>query len=129
MSTKVKEAIEAVVNEFDLPGINSFLALLSVQDPFFEKPEETYARIEDFVIDNLDSVVEKAKKMLKLIPPPSNPSVWFDVIARMVAFNCVQYIMEKSQTLDSILTRYSMNGIQNSVGERVTEMLKLLSTK
>ena len=127
---------------FTLPGINGFLALLSVHDPFLEKPEETYQRIEDFVIDNLETLLQQTipvaeqqlaahKKEWDLtvsIDPDSLSSLdeWVVIITKMAGHALVERIMALSGTEEMILGRYSEGAIRQHVFDRVKAKIKKL---
>jgi hypothetical protein len=127
-------------NGFTLPGINGLLALLSVDDPFMEKPEETYSRIEDFVIDNLETLLQQTipiaeeqlaahKKEWDLtvsIDPDSLSSLdeWIVIITKMAAHALVESIIDFSGTKEMILRRYSEGAIRQHVFDRVKAKIK-----
>jgi RNase adaptor protein for sRNA GlmZ degradation len=127
-------------NGFTLPGINGLLALLSVDDPFMEKPEETYSRIEDFVIENLEALLEQTipiaeeqlaahKKEWDLtvsIDPDSLSSLdeWIVIITKMAAHALVESIIDFSGTKEMILRRYSESAIRQHVFDRVKAKIK-----
>lgn len=127
-------------NGFTLPGINGLLALLSVDDPFMEKPEETYSRIEDFVIENLEALLEQTipiaeeqlaahKKEWDLtvsIDPDSLSSLdeWIVIITKMAAHALVESIIDFSGTKEMILGRYSESAIRQHVFDRVKAKIK-----
>ena len=128
-------AMALLESGFTLPGINGFLALLSVHDPFLEKPEETYQRIEDFVIDNLETLLEQTipvaeqqlaahKKEWDLtvsIDPDSLSSLdeWVVIITKMAGHAL-------SGTEEMILGRYSEGAIRQHVFDRVKAKIKKL---
>jgi RNase adaptor protein for sRNA GlmZ degradation len=127
-------------NGFTLPGINGLLALLSADDPFMEKPEETYSRIEDFVIENLEALLEQTipiaeeqlaahKKEWDLtvsIDPDSLSSLdeWIVIITKMAAHALVESIIDFSGTKEMILRRYSESAIRQHVFDRVKAKIK-----
>ena len=127
-------------NGFSLPGINGFLALLSVQDPFLEKPEETYGRIEDFVIDNLEALLDQTVPKAEEVAHRSCDSLghevtnedldfWIEAVTKMAASALVERIMEISGTQEMILERYSRNAICGHVHDRAKDKMKKLGRK
>ena len=133
-------AMALLESGFTLPGINGLLALLSVHDPFMEKPEETYSRIEDFVIENLEALLEQTipiaeeqlaahKKEWDLtvsIDPDSLSSLdeWIVIITKMAGHAMVESIMALSGTEEMILRRYSEGAIRQHVFDRVKAKIK-----
>ena len=134
-----KQAIDRTVTrrDFNLPAnaINGLLALLSVQDPFMEKPEETYEMIEDFVIDNLDLLLDqtipRAKdafgsnslqpKRLQIRP---NLDVYIQTMTMMAAMAMVNRVLDLSGAKDMVLQRYSEGAIRDHVITRVKAKIK-----
>lgn len=134
-----KQAIDRTVTrrDFNLPAnaINGLLALLSVQDPFLEKPEETYEMIEDFVIDNLDLLLDQTIPMAKdavsrnsqqserpqILP---NLDIYVQTITMMAALTMVNRIINLSGAKDMVLQRYSEGSIRDHVITRVKAKIK-----
>ena len=134
-----KQAIDRTVTrrDFNLPAnaINGLLALLSVQDPFMEKPEETYEMIEDFVIDNLDLLLDQTMPMAKdafgsksLQPerPQIRPNldVYIQTMTMMAAMAMVNRVLDLSGAKDMVLQRYSEGAIRDHVITRVKAKIK-----
>ena len=134
-----KQAIDRTVTrrDFNLPAnaINGLLALLSVQDPFLEKPEETYEMIEDFVIDNLDLLLDQTIPMAKdavsrnsqqserpqILP---NLDIYVQTITMMAALTMVNRVLDLSGAKDMVLQRYSEGAIRDHVITRVKAKIK-----
>ena len=134
-----KQAIDRTVTrrDFNLPAnaINGLLALLSVQDPFMEKPEETYEMIEDFVIDNLDLLLDQTIPRAKdafgsnsLQPkrPQIRPNldVYIQTMTMMAAMAMVNRVLDLSGAKDMVLQRYSEGAIRDHVITRVKAKIK-----
>lgn len=134
-----KQAIDRTVTrrDFNLPAnaINGLLALLSVQDPFMEKPEETYEMIEDFVIDNLELLLDQTMPMAKdafgsksLQPerPQIRPNldVYIQTMTMMAAMAMVNRVLDLSGAKDMVLQRYSEGAIRDHVITRVKAKIK-----
>jgi len=137
-----KQAIDRTVTrrDFNLPAnaINGLLALLSVQDPFLEKPEETYEMIEDFVIENLDLLLDQTIPMAKdavsrnsqqserpdrpqILP---NLDIYIQTMTMMAALTMVNRIINLSGAKDMVLQRYSEGSIRDHVITRVKAKIK-----
>ena len=137
-----KQAIDRTVTwrDFNLPAnaINGLLALLSVQDPFLEKPEETYEMIEDFVIDNLDLLLDQTIPMAtdavsrnsqqserpdrpQILP---NLDIYIQTMTMMAALTMVNRIINLSGAKDMVLQRYSEGSIRDHVITRVKAKIK-----
>jgi hypothetical protein len=120
-----KQAIDQAIQEsnphgFTIPGMDSFLAMLSVEDPFRENPEETYAKIEDFVIDNLEHILEQVKPIaMEKAGSDYSMGEWSYLLTKMVAHGLVSKIIENSGSQESIEDRYSSYGILSHVHDRV----------
>ena len=137
-----KRAIDQAIEEsnphgFTIPGMDSFLAMLSVEDPFRENPEETYAKIEDFVIDNLEHILEQVKPLaMEKIKAMGNAGVlsdvpysvdeWSYLLTKMVAHGLVEKIIKDSGSQESIDDRYSSYAICHHVYDRVQRRFKEL---
>ena len=134
-----KQAIDRTVTrrDFNLPAnaINGLLALLSVQDPFMEKPEETYEMIEDFVIDNLDLLLDQTIPMatdafgsnsLQPERPQIRPNldVYIQTMTMMAAMAMVNRVLDLSGAKDMVLKRYSEGAIRDHVITRVKAKIK-----
>lgn len=134
-----KQAIDRTVTrrDFNLPAnaINGLLALLSVQDPFMEKPEETYEMIEDFVIDNLELLLDQTmpmakdafgSKSLKPERPQIRPNldVYIQTMTMMAAMAMVNRVLDLSGAKDMVLQRYSEGAIRDHVITRVKAKIK-----
>ena len=134
-----KQAIDRTVTrrDFNLPAnaINGLLALLSVQDPFMEKPEETYEMIEDFVIDNLDLLLDQTIPMatdafgsnsLQPERPQIRPNldVYIQTMTMMAALAMVNRVLDLSGAKDMVLQRYSEGAIRDHVITRVKAKIK-----
>jgi hypothetical protein len=131
-----KQAIDRTITrwDFNLP-INGLLALISVQDPFLEKPEETYEMIEDFVIENLDLLLDQTIPMAKdavsrnsqqserpqILP---NLDIYVQTITMMAALTMVNRVLDLSGAKDMVLQRYSEGGIRDHVITRVKAKIK-----
>jgi len=134
-----KQAIDRTITrrDFNLPAnaINGLLALLSVQDPFLEKPEETYEMIEDFVIDNLDLLLDQTIPMAtdavsrnsqqserpdrpQILP---NLDIYIQTMTMMAALTMVNRIINLS---GMVLQRYSEGSIRDHVITRVKAKIK-----
>jgi hypothetical protein len=132
-----KQAIDRTITrrDFNLPtnAINGLLALISVQDPFLEKPEETYSRIEDFVIENLDLLLDQTIPMAKdavrhqrserpqILP---NLDIYIQTMTMMAALTMVNRVLDLSGAKDMVLQRYSDGGIRDHVITRVKAKIK-----
>jgi hypothetical protein len=134
-----KQAIDRTITrrDFNLPtnAINGLLALISVQDPFLEKPEETYEMIEDFVIENLDLLLDQTIPMAKdavsrnsqqserpqILP---NLDIYVQTITMMAALTMVNRVLDLSGAKDMVLQRYSEGGIRDHVITRVKAKIK-----
>jgi hypothetical protein len=140
-----KRAIDQAIEEsnplgFTIPGMDSFLAMLSVEDPFRENPEETYAKIEDFVIDNLEHILEQVKPLamekIKEVKAMGNAGFlsddqygvdeWSYLLTKMVAHGLVEKIIKDSGSQESIDDRYSSYAICRHVYDRVQKRFKEL---
>lgn len=109
-----------------IPGLDSFLALLSVEDPFRENPEETYAKIEDFVIDNLEHIRKQVKPLaMEKVDEFKGEDFSYDVdewsylLTQMVANGFVEKIIQDDSGWESITDRYSSIAIGHHVHDRV----------
>jgi hypothetical protein len=117
----IEEAVErSTTPGFTIPGMDGFLAMLSVEDPFSENPESTYAKIEDFVIENLEHILEQVKPIaMEKAGSDYSTGEWSYLLTKMVAHGLVSKIIENSGSQESIEDRYSSYGILSHVHDRV----------
>lgn len=126
--------IDSVIHEnkpivVKLLPVDEILAILSIEDPFNERPEQSYELIEDWVIDHIPDIYQKIDQ---IIDPVSNnlrnqrveQSLLEEIILKTSANVLVDYIIQESGKSASIDDRYDHSAITYHVHERVEKVMR-----
>lgn len=131
---RAKLVIDSVVQQrkpivVKLVPVDEILAILSIEDPFNERPEESYKLIEDWVIDHIPDIHQKIDQ---IVDPVSNnlrnqrveQSLLEEMILKTAANVLVDYIIRESGKSASIYDRYSDSAIVYHVYEEVEKAMR-----
>jgi hypothetical protein len=130
-----KHAIDMVVQESkplvaNLVPVDQILAIIRIEDPFDEKPEDTYKLIEDWVIDHLPTVYQRIDQLVDAVTNNLRiQKVGEDTFTKMVLITAahvlVDYIIQTSNRTD-IYDRYSDNAIMHHVFDRAKSKMSTM---
>ncbi len=122
----LEEQGEPIPN-FTIPGMDEFLAVMRMEDPLQDMgPEEAYAKIENFVMDHLDDIIELSKPWAQHYIDKGSNENWLEIMVKMASWFLVDKLMKESGHYDSILERYHSWAISDHIGDRVVAKFRQL---